>query len=124
MVSPPKVLVAEDEADIQRLYRKALQNFGFQVTVASTVSEAREILAQEQFDLFLCDIHLAHERALSLLRQVTLQLHQAGTKIIVVSADASYHDICLETGVDLYLEKPVSIPTLVTFCQRLTKQHG
>ncbi|HEY88127.1 MAG TPA: response regulator [Thermoflexia bacterium] len=120
---PPAILIAEDEADIQRLYYKALRNFGFRVTVVSTISEAQELLAREAFALFLCDIHLGHERAIPLLQQVTPQLHQAGAKIIVVSADASYHESCLEIGVDLYLEKPVSIPTLVTFCQRLTQQH-
>lgn len=121
---PPTILIAEDKADIQRLYRKALRNFGFQVTVASTVSEAEELLTREAFALFLCDIHLGRQRAVSLLQQVTSQLHQAGTKIIVVSADSSYHESCLEIGVDLYLEKPVSIPTLVTFCQRLTNHPG
>ncbi|MEA3308883.1 MAG: response regulator [Chloroflexota bacterium] len=123
-MTSPSILLAEDEVDIQRLYRKALRNFGFQVAVASTISEARELLAQGAFDLFICDIHLGNERAISLLQETIPQLHQTGTKVIVVSADASYYDICLEIGVDLYLEKPISIPTLVTFCQRLTNYRG
>jgi DNA-binding NtrC family response regulator len=114
------VLVMEDNRDLRRIYSRALRREGYRVQAAATLQEARDLIAQQRFDAFLCDVHIGNERGTDLLREVGPALHAQGTQIIMVSADARYRSLTEELGVEFYMEKPVDIVPLVTLVDRLT----
>ncbi len=118
--APRTVLLMEDDPSQSRLYAKALRKSGYAVYEARTLHEARDLLARNHFDVFLCDIHMGRERGTDLLREHGEALRENGTQIVVVSADPVYRHIAEGLEVEFYLEKPVSIASLVTLVDRLT----
>lgn len=114
------VLLMEDDPSQSRLYAKALRKSGYTVYEAHTLQEARDLLAQHHFDVFLCDIHMGRERGTDLLREQGDKLRNNGTQIVIVSADPAYRCMAEEMGVEFYLEKPISIAALVRLVDRLT----
>jgi CheY-like chemotaxis protein len=118
-----RILVMEDNDDLRRLYGKVLRKGGYAVYPAATVEEARTLLRQGRFDVFLCDIHMGDERGTDLLRQQIDSLREQGTQVIMVSGEAQYRPLCEELGVDFYLEKPVALEPLVRLVDRLTAQR-
>lgn len=115
-----RVLVMEDAHDLRRLYSKALEKVGYKVYQATTLQEARDLLTERRFDVFLCDIHMGGDCGTDLLREQQAILSAAGTQVVMVSGDARYRDVCEEMGIDFYIEKPVAIPLLITLVDRLT----
>jgi DNA-binding response OmpR family regulator len=119
-----RILVMEDEADLRRLYCKALRSAGYEVYPAATIPEARDLLARHRFDAFMCDIHMGEELGTHLLREEAADLTEKGTVIITVSGESQYRAMCEEMGVGLYLEKPININSLVTLVGRLTARQS
>jgi two-component system response regulator (stage 0 sporulation protein F) len=117
------ILIMEDESVLRRLYTRALDRAGYKVYGAGTLAEARELLAQHRFDAFVCDIHMGEGRGTDLLREQGDALRKGGTQIVMVSADSRYRAVTEEMGVEFYLEKPVSISSLVALMDRLTAQE-
>jgi DNA-binding response OmpR family regulator len=115
-----RILILEDDADLCRLFSKALRASGYEVYPATTLEEARALLVQIPVDVFLCDIHVGRERSTDLLREQLDTLRQHGTQVIMVSGEAQYRPMCEEMGVDFYMEKPVAIGPLVKLVDRLT----
>jgi DNA-binding NarL/FixJ family response regulator len=103
-----RVLLMEDDSSQRRLYARVLHN-----EEAGTLQEARDRLDQNQFGIFLCDIHMGRERGTDLVREQKETLAKAGTQVAMISADTQYRSICKEMGVEEYLEKPVSLVQLV-----------
>lgn len=122
-VEAPRILVMEDDADLRRLYCKALQRAGYETRCAATMEEARDLLEQIRFDLFLCDIHMGKGRGTDLLRDYSKELFSSGAQVVMISGEVHYRSTCEELGVDFFLEKPVAISTLVALADRLTARH-
>jgi CheY-like chemotaxis protein len=115
-----RVLLMEDDAGQRRLYTRVLQGAGYTVEEAGTLQEARDQLAQHQFGVFLCDIHMGRERGTDLVREQKEMLDEAGTQIAMISADTQYRKICKVMGVREYLEKPISLVQLVQVVNRIS----
>ncbi len=118
-VSRP-VLLMEDDAYQCRLYAKVLRNAGYQVVEATTIQEARDLLARNHFSVFLCDIHMGDGSGTDLVREQRETLTRHGTRVVVISADPRYRAVCKEIGVSEYLEKPISLTTLTQVLSHLT----
>ncbi len=114
------VLILDDNDDIRRLFCRALNQAGYKSYPAADVEEARRLLAEIHFDVFLCDIHVGAQRGTDLLREQSARLSVAGTHVIMVSADPRYRGLCADMGVEFYMEKPVAIAPLITLVDRLT----
>jgi CheY-like chemotaxis protein len=115
-----RILLMEDDAGQRRLYTRVLQGAGYTVEEAGTLQEARDQLAQHQFGVFLCDIHMGRERGTDLVREQKEMLDEAGTQIAMISADTQYRKICKAMGVREYLEKPISLVQLVQVVNRIS----
>lgn len=120
---PQRILLMEDDPSQRRLYIKVLHSAGYEVDEAGTMQEARELLRQHHFAVFLCDIHMGQERGTDLLREQGDALRENGTQIIVVSADSQYRSIAEDMGIEFYLEKPISIASLARLMDRLTRRQ-
>ena len=121
--SGPRIMVMEDDAHLRNVFTRALQAAGYEVHQASAVDEARALLSEFEFDVLICDIHVGKSRGTDLLREHGEMLLNSGGQIVMVSGYPRYRAVCEEMGADFFLEKPVSIKTLVTLVDRLTKVH-
>jgi len=116
-------MVMEDDAHLRNVFTRALQAAGYEVHQAAAVDEARALLSEFEFDVLICDIHVGKSRGTDLLREHGEMLLNSGGQIVMVSGYPRYRAVCEEMGADFFLEKPVSIKTLVTLVDRLTKVH-
>jgi two-component system, NtrC family, response regulator PilR len=115
-----KVLVIEDDPASLELYARVLHRADYEVYTASTLVEAKKMLAEHQFNLILSDMEVGSDRALALLGQLNETLQAQGTGIIAISAQENYRRAADEMGIDFFLSKPVSIRTLVNLIDRVT----
>jgi len=113
------ILVMEDNEVLRQLYTRALRTTGQAVFQAASIPEARRLLDEHSFDIFLCDMEVGGERGIDLLQEQHDNLHYSGTRVIVATAEDRYRQRCHELGVDLFLEKPIEITPLVTLVSRL-----
>jgi len=51
-------LLVDDNDDIREVFQMGLESHGFEVIVASTVSKALSLIASENFDILLSDLHM------------------------------------------------------------------
>jgi response regulator RpfG family c-di-GMP phosphodiesterase len=63
---PPRILVLEDEKDIQSLVTAMLKIRGFTADIAGSVAEARAAMAAGRYDIMLADVHLPDGSGLDL----------------------------------------------------------
>ncbi|MGD2026649.1 MAG: response regulator [Anaerolineales bacterium] len=114
-----RILVLEDDYGQRQIYLRALRNAGYTVDEAPTLNDARKHLAKNDYALLICDFQLGRERGLDLLVKFRDQLKKAGTRVMMCSAHPQYRYLTEEIGVDYFLEKPVSLSTLITMVNRL-----
>jgi DNA-binding response OmpR family regulator len=107
-----KVLIIEDEIELQKTLADSLIREHFVIETASDFESASEKLAVYDYDCILLDIMLPGGSGLELLEQ----LKQSGKSgnVIVISAKDSLDDKLkgLELGADDYLTKPFHIAEL------------
>lgn len=117
------ILIMEDDAGLRRIYGKALKRSHYQVHEAPTVQMARQLLAENDYEIFICDIHMGRERGTDLLEEFAEQLDKAGTQVVMCSAYGQYRYLTEEMGADFFLEKPISLGTLLTLIDRLMAEE-
>jgi PAS domain S-box-containing protein len=111
------VLVVEDSPVVQKIVRKQLSSLGLQSLGVVTGQEAIETIAAGHFDLILMDFNLPDMTGLDVTRAIRNMQAKSGVEhvpIIAMTAAAMKGDkeMCLESGMDDYLSKPVTIRQL------------
>lgn len=107
-----KILVVEDEHEIQQAIRNFLVREGYEVTVASDGQESLDLFEQEPFQLVLLDMMLPKipgEQVLAKIRE------KSEVPIIIISAldDELIQQDAFMQKVDDYVTKPFSIRILM-----------
>ena len=106
-----KILVAEDNAVNQKLAVTILKKYGHLVTVVSNGKDAVDILNEQKFDLVLMDIQMPEMdgfEATAAIREKEKSTSEH-IPIIAMTAHAMKGDkeLCLESGMDGYVCKPI-----------------
>lgn len=100
-----KILVVEDDEDINCILRRYLERESYQVTCAFSGTEAKLLLTINTFDLILLDLMIPGLTGEELIQEIR---KKAVTPIIVISAKSSLEDKvnALKNGADDYVTKP------------------
>jgi two-component system response regulator PilR (NtrC family) len=106
------ILVLDDDLALRHLFSRSLSLMGNVCTVKS-VSEARELLNEQRFDVFICDMKVGDELGIDLLYEVLPALRAEGTVVIALSADDDHFAECRTLGVDLIFAKPIMPQSLI-----------
>lgn len=107
-----RILVVEDDFDIQELLQIFLQEAKYEVTVASDGVEAVTIFSDQQFDLVLLDIMLPKIDGYSVCELIR---KQSQIPIIMLTALNGEEEQIkgLDLQIDDYITKPFSMPILI-----------
>lgn len=102
-----KILIVEDEADINSLLARILEAEGYGILQAFSGTEALLLLEHETPDLILLDLMLPGLSGESLLQKVREGKHSR-TPVLILSAKAALSDkvSLLKAGADDYITKP------------------
>ena len=111
------VVVADDQPANRIVLQRLLEKAGHRTIFAENGEEVLDILAQDQPDLVIIDLHMPGLSGVDVIRQARVM--QAGqparTPIIVLSADATVESMneAQRAGAYLYMTKPISLPKLL-----------
>jgi len=108
-----KILLIEDEKNLQKNIKDFLGNEKITCRTASTYNEAADKIYNEVYDCILLDITLPGGNGLSLLKGLKIENRNDG--VIIISAKNSQDDKIdgLNLGADDYITKPFHLPELV-----------
>jgi two-component system KDP operon response regulator KdpE len=107
-----RILIVDDERQITRVLRTALQSSGYEVTVANNGLEAFDLFKSTSPDLIITDLAMPEMGGVELTRAVR---RIAETPIIVLSVreQETMKVAALDEGADDYVTKPFSMPELL-----------
>ena len=107
-----KILVVEDDLDIQELLKNFLQEAGYSIVLANDGVEALSIFSDVQFDLILLDIMLPKIDGFAVCELIR---KQSQVPIIMLTALTGEEEQIrgLDMQVDDYITKPFSMPVLI-----------
>lgn len=122
-----KVLVIEDDEDIQRLLALNLRTAGFDVLRASRGNDGLELARRERPSVILLDVMLPDISGVEVCRLIRRDPSLAGCAILIVSARGEEVDrvVGFELGADDYVVKPFSVRELMLRVKALlTRSRG
>ena len=109
----PKILVVEDDIDLNNLIQTVLEGKGHDVFAAQNGTEALDILDVTHIDLIISDIMMPRMDGIRLLTDI----REANMKmpVLLITAKGSYDDKNkgFSSGADDYMVKPIDIKELV-----------
>jgi len=107
--TPPRVLIADDNAANLRIMRTRLVADGYDVVTAGDGKEALTVARDAEPDLILLDIMMPKIDGIEVCRRLKKEHGASFVPIILVTAMTDPKDIVagLEAGADEYLTKPV-----------------
>ena len=108
-----KILIVEDEPQLQEVIRRTLEKERYVVESAGSLAEALEKTGVYDYECILLDIMLPDGSGLTLLEE--LKKLKKKENVIIISAKDSIEDKIegLDLGADDYLAKPFHIAELV-----------
>jgi two-component system, OmpR family, KDP operon response regulator KdpE len=119
----PRILVVDDEPQIQRFLKPALIAAGFEVETASTVADAKRLAATRSPTLIVLDLGLPDGDGKAVIETVRAF---SNVPIIVLSArDQETEKIeALDLGANDYVGKPFGIGELLARVRAALRQAG
>src|SRR5271170_4050497 len=119
-----RLLLVEDEIEIQGFLKRSLTEAGYQVQAAGDARTAVRLASEDQHDVLIVDLGLPDQDGISLI----LRLRQLGVTapVLILSARRSVDDRVrgLEQGGDDYLTKPFALAELLARLRNLVKRNG
>jgi two-component system phosphate regulon response regulator PhoB len=110
-----KILVVEDDGDIQEILTHWFAREGFQIRCAATGEEALDLVAKDCPDLIVLDLMLPGMDGIQFARTLRKDPKANAVPIVMLTARSEESDILLgfEAGADDYVTKPFS-PRVLT----------
>jgi len=101
-----RILIVDDEPDVRAALERLLRGDGHLAQHAGDLTEARRLLAEESFELALCDVHMPGESGLELVRQVLSERADVAMVMVTGADDPGLAETALELGAYGYVVKP------------------
>jgi two-component system copper resistance phosphate regulon response regulator CusR len=118
-----RLLLVEDEPEIQSFLQQPLANEGYEVDVAKDGRTAIQLSSENKYDVLIVDLGLPDQDGIDLI----LQLRRSGmsSPVLILSARRSVDDRVkgLEQGGDDYLTKPFALAELLARLRNLLRRN-
>jgi CheY-like chemotaxis protein len=116
---PKRILVVDDEEDVQVLVCRILRDVGYEVEAASDGGEAIEKIGQRKPDLLVLDLMMPGIDGWGVLEH--LRKVSDAPPVVVVTARADYGSFArgVREGASAYVFKPFRFHELVATCQKV-----
>ncbi|MBN2723065.1 MAG: response regulator [Deltaproteobacteria bacterium] len=124
-----KILIAEDSLINQRVLARMLSSLNYQVDICSDGQEAVNMVSTHRYDLVFMDLQMPVMDGLDATKEIR-KLEKAGridynTRIIAMTASVYESDrkLCIDAGMDDFLEKPVEFSFLKAALMEYFKEN-
>lgn len=119
-----KILVVEDEKDLNRIIKKELEDEGYLVDVCFDGDSAYDYLTMEEYDGVILDVMLPRINGFEVLKKA--RRHGIQTSVLFLSARSRIDDIVegLDIGADDYMVKPFAFQELSARVRAMTRKKA
>jgi two-component system response regulator AtoC len=106
------ILLVEDHPDSGTVFARMLRKTGYEVTLALKLSEAREALSRQAFDLLICDVELPDGKGTTLLRDARARYPRIAAIVVSGHEDDENRSEASDAGFAEYFVKPIDFPAV------------
>ena len=116
-----KILLIDDEPDIQTIISARLESLGFEVLIARDGQEGLDLARKELPDAILLDLMLPKLDGYKVCRMLKFDKAFENIPVIIFSAKGSDADkkLAEQVGADAYMVKPFDIKSFTQVLQKL-----
>lgn len=119
-----RVLIVDDEPNIRRTLRVAVETMGHAAAEASSRAEALHQVERQPFDLVLVDLRLGQDSGLDLIEPLREQLPRAAVVMITAHATIETAVDAMRRGAFDYLPKPFTPAHVRAVIERVAQVRG
>jgi len=121
-----RILVVDDDVEVQRLVKRAAEAAGFAVVQAFDGPLGLSLAKKEKLDLILLDINMPTMDGRDVLKRLKANPSTAGIPVLVYSGRDGQHDrrVALELGAEDFIDKPFAAGSLVKRIGRLVERKA
>jgi DNA-binding response OmpR family regulator len=116
---PGKVFILEDDFDYADLISREFSALGFEVEVCHSLSQAKKLLSDKKYDLYIIDRLLPDGDGITLVKE----LKEADPRLLIIMISVRKEEadrvLGLSLGADDYLPKPFNPRELVLRAEKL-----
>jgi CheY-like chemotaxis protein len=122
-----KILLAEDNSVNQRLMTLILSQLRMKIDIASDGKEAFEMYQRKAYDLIFMDVQmpvmdgLESTKLIREFEQSSGTLHRALIVALTGSELEENKDLCLEIGMDDFIEKPIRVEMIHRYISKFVE---
>jgi len=119
-----RILIIDDETNLQRVLKHALERAGYTVEATGDGDVALSQLSEESYDLVLCDIHMPGLSGPELFRQLEAHNPDLKNRILFMTGDTvtpNTQRFLKESQIPC-LQKPFSLAVLHRFVRDMIRQ--
>ena len=119
-----RILIAEDQKDLNRIITKRLSAEGYSVDSCFDEEEALSYIEMAEYDGIILDIMMPKRDGLSVLH--SLRKKGIGTPVLFLTARDAVEDrvLGLDSGADDYLVKPFAFDELIARIRAMTRKSA
>ncbi|HOO38040.1 MAG TPA: response regulator [Deltaproteobacteria bacterium] len=118
-----KVLVADDNRDVNEVVKRTLSEYGFDVIQAFDGQEAIDIFNESRPDLIFLDYRMPHMDGIDALKEIKKKDEHAAVVFITGEGSEDIAVKAMKAGANDYISKPISLPDLVHIANKLVRDH-
>jgi len=119
-----RILIVDDEPNIRKTLRLALESFGCSVEDAANVSQALRLIERSSFDLAFVDLRLGQESGLGLLDAFASGLQRVAVVIVTAYASIDSAVDAMRRGAFDYLPKPFTPGQIRAVLERMGRHRS
>ena len=112
-MSPERVLCVDDDVQVRVLIKRVVLAAGYDCVGVGSVDDARQLLAQEDFSVVLCDIGLPGRSGLELLDELGRTRPDIATVMVTGHDHVGIVEAALKLGAYGYVTKPFAANDLM-----------
>lgn len=117
-----RILVVEDDTELNHLFCRTLERNGYVVNGAPDAVRALEVLEDEAFDLIISDVMMPEMDGFEFVRQLREAQMTLPIMIITAKSDIKDKQSGFLSGADDYMVKPVDLQELLLRVQALLRR--
>ena len=124
MDNTPKILIVDDEENIRRIFKKALEKKNYVVHTSPNAEDALRKIKNQEYFLVFSDIFMGGMSGLDLLKEVKGTTSQA--KIVVMTAQDTMNNTieAMRMGAYDYISKPFDFDVIYALVDRAESTRG
>src|SRR3990167_1903153 len=124
MDEPKKILLIDDEIDLQQLIKTVLSSKGYNVTTADNGKDGLEKLEAADPDLIILDMNMPVMGGVEFYQRICDAWSQAKYPVLILTARANMEEFFKGMDVDGFMAKPFEIDDLLTEVQRIIEKRS